>query len=98
MKKNQKSFKKILTKYYKVNYTFIHVRLMVFVRVLIEKVLWKAINREGKENEIVIFTRVNKAETCSKGSRDRGIYRKSEKEIERKVKRNLNLEGLERKI
>ena len=79
-----------MTKYYKVNYTSIHVRLMVFVRVLIEKVLWKAINREGKENETVIFTRVNKAETCSKGSRDRGIYRKSEKEIERKVKRNLN--------
>ena len=96
MKKSQKSFKKILTKYYKVNYTSIHVRLMVFVRVLIEKVLWKAINREGKENETVIFTRVNKAETCSKGSRDRGIYRKSEKEIERKVKRNLNLEGLEK--
>ena len=96
MKKSQKSFKKILTKYYKVNYTSIHVRLMVFIRVLIEKVLWKAINREGKENETVIFTRVNKAETCSKGSRDRGIYRKSEKEIERKVKRNLNLEGLEK--
>ena len=96
MKKSQKSFKKILTKCYKVNYTSTHVRLMVFVRVLIEKVLWKAINREGKENETVIFTRVNKAETCSKGSRDRGIYRKSEKEIERKVKRNLNLEGLEK--
>ena len=96
MKKSQKSFKKILTKYYKVNYTSIHVRLMVFIRVLIEKVLWKAINREGKENETVIFTRVNKAETCSKGSRDRGIYRKSEKEIEIKVKRNLNLEGLEK--
>ena len=86
-----------MTKYYKVNYTSIHVRLMFFfARVLIEKVLWKAINREGKENETVIFTRVNKAETCSKGSRDRGIYRKSEKEIERKVKRNLNLEGLEK--
>ena len=84
MKKSQKSFKKILTKYYKVNYTSIHVRLMVFIRVLIENVLWKAINREGKENETVIFTRVNKAETCSKGSRDRGIYRKSEKEIEKK--------------
>ena len=73
-----------MTKCYKVNYTSIHVRLMVFIRVLIEKVLWKAINREGKENETVIFTRVNKAETCSKGSRDRGIYRKSEKEIEKK--------------
>ena len=85
-----------MTKYYKVNYTSIHVRLMAFVRVLVEKVLWKVINREGKENETVIFTRVNKAETCSKGSRDRGIYRKSEKEIERKVKRNLNLEGLEK--
>ena len=73
-----------MTKYYKVNYTSIHVRLMVFVRVLIEKVLWKAINREGKENETVIFTRVNKAETCSKGSRDRGIYRKSEKRNRKK--------------
>ena len=86
-----------MTKYYKVNYTSIHVRLMVFVRVLIGKVLWKAINREGKEKRNSnIYDRVNKAETCSKGSRDRRIYRKSEKEIERKVKRNLNLEGLEK--
>ena len=63
---------------------------MIFVRVLIEKVLWKAINREGKENETVIFTRVNKAETCSKGSKIE-ISKK-----EKNVKRNLNLEGLEK--